>query len=120
MLFQYEFLIGSNLTLQATDRLNEKRAWFGSEAFRLVDRFFQEKDYVNNPSKISQYAQWATRGDGPALYSTPTPMACTVSDSDPKYIVSRSSTTFSANGLGHSPTCRNLMVYSNQNLWSKS
>lgn len=120
MLFQYEFLIGSNSTSQATDRLNEKQAWFGSEAFRLVDNFFQEKDHINNPSKISQYAQWATRGDGPALYLTPTPMACTVSDSDPTYVVSLSSTTLHANGLGHSPTCRNLMVYSNQSLWSKS
>ena len=94
-----------------TDHLNEKQAWFGSKAFRIIDRFFQEKDYVNNPSKISQYAQWATCGDGPALYSTPTPMACTVSDSDPTYIVSLSSTTLCVNGLRHSPTCRNLVVH---------
>ena len=47
-----KFLIGSNSTLQAMDHLNEKCAWFGSEAFRLVDCFFQGEDYVNNPSNM--------------------------------------------------------------------
>lgn len=31
---------------------------------------------------------WATRGDGPALYSKPTPMSCIVDADAPSYVVS--------------------------------
>lgn len=73
---------------KAVDRLNEKRTWFGTEALKLVDRFFEGSDYVNNPYAIAKYAQWAIRGDGPSLYSIPTPIDCTVKPGDPGYIVS--------------------------------
>ena len=73
--------------MQAVDHLNEKRGWFGSEAFKLVDHFFQGSDYLNNPHAIAQYTQWATRGDRPELYLAPTPMVCVLSPNDPKYIV---------------------------------
>lgn len=52
-----------------------------------MDRFFQGPDYVNNPYMVAKYAQWATCGDGPALYSSPTPMACTAHHNDSNYIV---------------------------------
>lgn len=35
-----------------------------------------------------EYAEWALRGDGPALYARPTPIDCEASEDDPEYIVS--------------------------------
>jgi hypothetical protein len=32
--------------------------------------------YANKPKAIANYALWATRGDGPALFSEPTPIRC--------------------------------------------
>ena len=74
--------------LQAVDHLNEKWTWFGSKALKVVNRFFQGQDYVNNAPKIAQYAMWATCGNGPALYSKPTSMSCIIDVDAPGYIVS--------------------------------
>lgn len=73
---------------QAIDRLNEKRGWFGSEALKNVIKFFEQKEYANNPATIAKYARWAIRGDGPALYSNPTPEDCILGSDQPGYIVS--------------------------------
>jgi hypothetical protein len=73
--------------LQAVDRLNEKRSWFGSNALETIDKFFNGAEFINKPEAIKTYALWATRGDGPALYATPTPIHVTVPTQDLTYIV---------------------------------
>ena len=73
--------------LQAVDRLNEKRSWFGSTALETIDKFFNGAEFVNKPEAIKTYALWATRGDGPALYAMPTPINVTVPMQDHTYIV---------------------------------
>lgn len=73
--------------LQAVDRLNEKRSWFGSIALETIDKFFNQAEFKNKPEAIKTYALWATRGDGPGLYATPTPIHVTVLAQDPAYIV---------------------------------
>ena len=56
-------------------------------ALETIDKFFNGAGFVNNPEAIKTYALWATRGDGPALYATPTPIHVTVPAHDPTYIV---------------------------------
>ena len=39
-----------------------------------MSNFFKDNAYVNNPKAIADYAQWAIRGNGPALFGKPTPI----------------------------------------------
>ena len=73
---------------QAVDHLNEKWAWFGAEAFRIVIKFFEQKEFVNNPATIAKYVKWVTHSNGPSHYSIPTPEDCTLTPSEPGYMVS--------------------------------
>jgi hypothetical protein len=52
-----------------------------------VADFFRDT-YANNPKAIAKYAQWAIRGNGPALFGKPTPVDCEVSKGDMGYMVS--------------------------------
>jgi len=54
--------------------VNEKRSLFGSKTMKVVDDFFTHPDYKGHAKKISEYAAWATRDNGPAVWGTPTPM----------------------------------------------
>jgi hypothetical protein len=73
--------------MQAKGRLNEKRAFFGREGIKIVTDFFKGDSYTNNPKAIAKYAKWAVRGNGPALFSGPTPVECIVSQGTQGYIV---------------------------------
>jgi hypothetical protein len=53
-----------------------------------VSNFFKDNAYANNPKAIADYAQWAIRGNGPALFGKPTPMDCKVLKGADGYIVS--------------------------------
>jgi hypothetical protein len=59
---------------QAINRVNEKRSLFGSKTMKVIDSFFSHPDYNGNTTKISEYATWAIRDNGPAVWGTPTPM----------------------------------------------
>ncbi|KAH9996357.1 hypothetical protein BJV77DRAFT_960725 [Russula vinacea] len=54
----------------------------------VVDFAYQSRNnaYANNPKAIADYAQWAIRGNGPALFGKPTPMDCKVSKGADGYI----------------------------------
>lgn len=65
-----------------------KWAWFRAKALRIVIKFFEQKEFVNNPATIAKYVKWATHGDGPSLYSIPTPKDCTLMPGKPGYTVS--------------------------------
>lgn len=75
--------------VQAKCRLTEKRAFFGREAIVLVAGFFADGAYANKPKVIAKYAQWAVRGNGPALFGKPTPITCVVGKGAAGYMVSR-------------------------------
>lgn len=62
---------------EARDRLNDKRSWIGRQAVKIVKELFNSPDYVDNPTAIAEYAQYATRVDGPALFGKPTPITHT-------------------------------------------
>ena len=49
--------------------------------------FFKEDSYLNKPKAIARYAIWAIRGNGPALFSKPTPVGCKEKKGDKGYIV---------------------------------
>jgi len=73
----------------ATDRLNEKHTFFGQQGIKIVANFFKDDaSYVNKPKAIAKYALWATRGNGPVIFSKPTPQSCTVAKGSNGYIVS--------------------------------
>lgn len=61
-----------------------------------------------------EYAEWALRGDGPALYSKPTPIDCVVSDEDPAYIVRISFFFLYILGLSHPEPNRNQRESTNR------
>jgi hypothetical protein len=70
------------------DRLNEKRSFFGRQGIKIIADFFKDEPYSNKPKEIAKYARWATRGDGPAIFSIPTPISCTMDKDHHEYIVS--------------------------------
>ena len=73
--------------IQAIDRLNDKRSCFGSRALKAVEEFFNTPDFIGKPAQIKRYAEWAIRGDGPAVYGTPTPCEPVVAVDHPSYQV---------------------------------
>jgi hypothetical protein len=72
---------------QAINRVYEKRSLFGSKSMKVVDDFFRHQDFIGNTKKISEYAKWATRFNGPAIWKTPTPMKIVCSPKSKDYIV---------------------------------
>lgn len=64
-----------------------KRSSFGSRAVHAVEEFFKRDKFVNAPTRIARYAQWAVRGDGPALWRVPTPRDCECDPKSDRYIV---------------------------------
>jgi hypothetical protein len=52
-----------------------------------VTDFFDDDSYANKPKAIAKYAKWAIRGNGPALFSKPTPIGCKESKGAKGYIV---------------------------------
>ncbi|KAH9958407.1 hypothetical protein BJV74DRAFT_789290 [Russula compacta] len=62
--------------VSAKDRLYKKRSFFSRTAIKIVTKFFRGEKYANKPKEIAEYAEWATRGDGPAIYGIPTPIHC--------------------------------------------
>jgi hypothetical protein len=69
------------------DCLNEKRTFFGQEAIKIVTNFFKDEAYANKPKVIAKYALWATRGNGPALFSKLTPLGYITVKGSNGYIV---------------------------------
>jgi hypothetical protein len=57
---------------QVNSRLYAKRSSIGSRAVQVVEDFFKGGKF-DAPSDIMQYAKWAVRGGGPALWRVPTP-----------------------------------------------
>jgi hypothetical protein len=55
------------------------------QALRLVEKHFNQTEFVNNASAIEIYAKWATRGDGPGLWRIPSAENSSSRDND--YIV---------------------------------
>jgi hypothetical protein len=42
----------------------------------VMESFFTQSKFSNNPTEIKTYVCWAIRGDGPAYYKLPTPQNC--------------------------------------------
>jgi hypothetical protein len=78
---------GRRAHVQAKSRLNEKRAFFGREAIKIVTDFFNGNNYANKPNAIAKFAKWAIRGNGPALFGKPTPIGCVRLKGSDGYIV---------------------------------
>ncbi|KAI0245201.1 hypothetical protein BJV78DRAFT_1140472, partial [Lactifluus subvellereus] len=79
---------GSNYQVHAGDKLiNMRRTFFGREGIKIVADFFtKDEAYANKPKAIAKYAQWAVRGNGPALFSKPMPMGCVIDKGADGYI----------------------------------
>lgn len=73
--------------IQAKGHLHEKRAFFGREAIKIVSDFFKGETYINKPKATAKYVKWAIRGNGPALFSKPTPIECMDPNGTDNYIV---------------------------------
>ncbi|KII88932.1 hypothetical protein PLICRDRAFT_159882 [Plicaturopsis crispa FD-325 SS-3] len=71
---------------QAVARTSEKRSLIGSRAIEVVSAHFERPEYANNPKAIAEYAQYATREDGPAIYRTPTPIDCVAEPGSDDYV----------------------------------
>ncbi|KAH9032128.1 hypothetical protein EDB85DRAFT_2145690 [Lactarius pseudohatsudake] len=76
----------SKLYLNAYDRLVEKRSDFGARALKIVERVFRQPEYLDNARAVSQYAKWATEGDGPALWKVPSPHGQGALSTDDDYV----------------------------------
>ena len=74
--------------IQACQRMNVKKAKLASDILGGVVEFFKAPEYAKQPEKITEYAWWAIRGDGPGYHAQPTPLECKVSAKDEGYIVS--------------------------------
>ncbi|KAH9161474.1 hypothetical protein EDB89DRAFT_2157637 [Lactarius sanguifluus] len=72
----------SKLYLSAYDRLVEKRSDFGARALKIVEQVFRQAEYLDNAHVVSQYARWAMKGDGPALWRVPSPQGALSTDDD--------------------------------------
>ncbi|KAH9177894.1 hypothetical protein EDB89DRAFT_1901994 [Lactarius sanguifluus] len=72
----------SKLYLSAYDRLVEKRSDFGARALKIVEQVFRQAEYLDNARAVSQYARWAMKGDGPALWRVPSPQGALSTDDD--------------------------------------
>ena len=84
-LFLQPILIFSNF--QVNSRLYSKRSYFGSRAVQVVEQFFKGDEFVNKPTRIAQYANWAVKNNGLALWRVPTPENCRHGPQSSKYIV---------------------------------
>ena len=49
--------------------------------------FFKGDSYADKPKAIAKYVKWAVKGNGPGLFSEPTPMECMVPKDTSGYIV---------------------------------
>lgn len=84
VLFQGLYLHG----IQSKQRLDDKRAFFGRQALKVVGEHFKTKPFIDNPEAIAKYATWAARKNGPGIFAVPTPIDCIVNKTSPDYIVS--------------------------------
>ena len=75
------------LNFQVNSRLYSKRSFFGSRAIQVVEHFFKGNEFIDKPSRIAQYAKWAVRNNGPALWRVPTPENCRHGPESDQYIV---------------------------------
>ncbi|KAH9012196.1 hypothetical protein EDB85DRAFT_1845436, partial [Lactarius pseudohatsudake] len=55
---------------------------FGVCALQVVDKLFKQVEYTNNVRAVSEYAIWATKRDGPALWGVPSPQGVSSRDED--------------------------------------
>ncbi|KAH9011665.1 hypothetical protein EDB84DRAFT_1647130 [Lactarius hengduanensis] len=78
----YFVTVESKLYVNAYDRLVEKRSEFGVRALQVVDKLFKQVEYTNNVRAVSEYAIWATKRDGPALWGVPSPQGVSSRDED--------------------------------------
>ena len=53
-----------------------KKELFQRTAIKIITEFFRGDAYANKPKEIAKYTEWATRGDGPAIYGIPSPIHC--------------------------------------------
>ncbi|KIJ62153.1 hypothetical protein HYDPIDRAFT_30702 [Hydnomerulius pinastri MD-312] len=82
----HQVLYGDALFTAAYDRLNEKKSFFSSEAVRVVEAFFRQSQFADNPVAIADYARYAMRDNGPVMWRVPTPKDCTGKAGEPGYV----------------------------------
>ncbi|KAG6847057.1 hypothetical protein H0H93_010418, partial [Arthromyces matolae] len=66
--------VKSELFKKAMERTNEFRSRFGTQAIKIVAKFFKDSKFGENPAEIVRYVKWALRPeDGTLLYRIPGP-----------------------------------------------
>ncbi|KAJ3994077.1 hypothetical protein F5050DRAFT_1713985 [Lentinula boryana] len=63
----------SSYVEMAYNRCNEKRSRIGNECYKHVESFFATNTNFTSQQQIVNYCNWVLSGDGPLLFSEPTP-----------------------------------------------
>ncbi|KAJ7041314.1 hypothetical protein C8F04DRAFT_1230402 [Mycena alexandri] len=77
---------GDKICSRLVARVRERRSLIVQAGVDVVDTFFQAKDYIGNPVAIREYARYAIRVDGPAIWKEPTPRSSPRNPEAPGYI----------------------------------
>ena len=72
-------------SIQAYNRINEKRSNVGSAAITIVK---QHLDTLKGENAAKDWLRWSLRIDGPLFFKVPSPMGSPMDQKDPKYQVS--------------------------------
>ncbi|KAF8804625.1 hypothetical protein BYT27DRAFT_7213772 [Phlegmacium glaucopus] len=83
---QYSFESSDALVGEACKCLNTRQSKIASDVLEQVKHLFNQKNFVDKPENIKDYAEWALKSDGPTYYLGPTPRDCTARRGDPEYI----------------------------------
>jgi hypothetical protein len=73
-------------SIQAYNRINEKRSKVGSNAIDIVKQYLGT---LKGANAAKDWLRWSLRGDGPLFFKVPSPMSSPTDQKDPEYQVSR-------------------------------
>ncbi|KAH9959509.1 hypothetical protein BGW80DRAFT_1256435 [Lactifluus volemus] len=85
----YKVQLNDKIYNMAKNRINDKRAYFGRQAIKVVATHFNSPEFAGNHVAIAKYASWATRHNGPGIWKVPTPVDCTYPEDSIYYIKPR-------------------------------
>jgi len=75
-------------SLQAFDRIKNKRSLIASDALKRVKSYFEDDRFLDQSKEVKRHVWWALRPDGPAYHAMPTLIDCPCKPKDLGYIVS--------------------------------
>ncbi|KAF5361178.1 hypothetical protein D9758_009060 [Tetrapyrgos nigripes] len=68
---EYKVVRGDAIFKLGYNKIIDKRSDIGQKAMAVVNDFFAQKEYANQPILIREYARWALHYNGPLLYAQP-------------------------------------------------